>query len=333
LVSPTATTATAPPPRPLQLPDASALVARPNEPRGTAESSEQPAAQRPQTARPPSVSIQRRPPTRRLQPGDLICPECGEGNPTTRKFCSRCGTSLEAAQLVKKKWWQYLIPRRGPKKRTAGDRPSARRTRKSFPSKVLGVLFGGVSRVIGVILIIGGVLYGLVPGIRNTANDDLASVKNKVNSWIHPTRTEVQPTDVFVNRSLPNHGDRQLGDTKTNTYWAAKKPPASFKIVMRYNFSSKFDLKNIAVWNGVGDSKDPDYNSVGRPRNVFLTFPGTTATCSVTLGDVPAAAWKKDVSSCHANGVTEVDVAIDDYYGPLHPPFVAMAKMQFFKKG
>jgi hypothetical protein len=324
-------TATAPPPRPLELPDAAALVARPNEARATAEPSEQPAAQLPQQVKAAAPAIHRRPPTRRLEPGDLICPECGEGNPETRKFCSRCGTSLETAQIVKRKWWQKLI-RRGPKKRKAGDRPSARKTRKSFPTKVLGVLFGGVSRIIGVIFIVGGLLYGMVPGIRNTVNDDIGSVKNKINSWIHPKRTHVLPSDVFVSSSLPGHGSPALKDNAPNTFWAANLPGGNLHITITFGFANKFNLKNLVVWNGVGDSKVRDYNSTARPDHVFLSFPGTSVPgCAKEFGDVPGEASKLDVSSCHANGIDEVTIRIDDYYPSAGAKIAALAVVEFLK--
>jgi hypothetical protein len=302
-------TASAPPPRPLELPDASALVAPPKEDAAAPDRPEQPAAQKPQAPAPTRPPVQKRPPTRRLEPGDLICPDCGEGNPATRKFCSRCGASLVTAQVVKKKWWQKLLPGRGPKKRKAGDRPSARKTRKSFPMKILGVFFGGVSRVIGVIFLIFGLLYGLVPGIRDGVNGKVTDFKDWVNGWFHPTRTEVLPTDVFVSQSTKGHGANLLKDTATNTYWAAHvpKPGSNVHLTITYSFSSKFDLKNMAIWNGIGDAKNRDYNSTERVHNVFLSFPGTSVPgCAIAFKDTPAAADKEDVSKCGANGIDEV---------------------------
>jgi hypothetical protein len=331
LVSPSATSS-APPPRPLELPDAAALVARPNEPKGTAEATEQPAAQRPQAAQPARPVIQRRPPTRRLEPGDLICPDCGEGNPTTRKFCSRCGASLETAEVVKAKWWQKFKPRRGPKKRKAGDRPSARKTRTSIPSKLLGMAFGGVGRIVGVILIVGGIVYGMVPGFRSTLNDEFSTVKNKFNSWIHPHRTEVLPDAVFASSALRRHGAQLLKDTATNTYWAARPPKGNVHITLRYGFAEKFDLKNIAVWNGIGDSKDRDYNSTLRPHHVFFSFPGSGVTgCPIEFKDLPGEAAKQDVSSCNAKAVQEIKIRIDDYYPSQGANVVALAKVQFYR--
>jgi hypothetical protein len=321
--------------KPLDLPDASP-AARPARPEGTGpDSAEQPAAQRPTTARAPGVSIQRRPPTRRLEPGDLVCPECGEGNPTTRKFCSRCGTSLETAQVVKAKWWQKLLPRRGPKKRKAGDRPSARKTRKSFPSKVIGVLFGGLGRVVAVIFIIGGLIYGIVPGIRNSVNDEIGSIKNKINSWIHPTRTEVIPTGVFASSQLSTHGAQAIIDTGTNTYWESRKPlRTTRKLNLEFTFQDKFDLRNIAVWNGVGTSKTAEYDSTLRVQTLFLEFPDTAIPgCQIHVKDKPKDVDKIDVSSCNADGVARIRITILNYYGADTLPDVAVAKIQFFKKG
>jgi hypothetical protein len=332
LVAPTPAAAT----RPLDLPDA-APAARPAGP-ATGEGAhraEQPAAQRPTTARPAGVSIQRRPPTRRLEPGDLICPECGEGNPTTRKFCSRCGTSLEAAQIVKRKWWQKLLPHRGPKRRAAGDRPSARKTRKSFPSKVLGVFFGGASRVVGVILLIGGLVYGIVPNIRSSVNDEFGSAKDKINSWIHPTRTEVIPTGAFASSQLPGHAAQSLIDGPTNTYWESRLPVRTTrKLTLDFSFQNKFDLKNIAIWNGVGSSKTPDYTTTTRLQTLFLSFPQTAIPgCEVKVQDLPKEAVKVDVSKCNGNGITQVRVTILDQAGDPKLKTIAVAKFQFFKKG
>jgi hypothetical protein len=319
----------------LDLPDASALVAKPKEPAEGPDVAEQPAAQRPQAPQPKAPSIQRRPPTRRLQPGDLVCPECGEGNDATRKFCSRCGTSLQAAEIVKRKWWQRLLPRSGPKKRKAGDRPSARKTRTPLPMKMLGVMAGGTMRIVGIAVLIGGIVYGLFPSVRNTINHDIGSVKNKINSWIHPTRTEVLPNSVLVSSRIgPRHSFPELKDTATNTYWAARIPKSNTEhITLTFGFSDKFDLKNIVVWNGVGDAKSPDYNSTARPDHVFLTFPDSSVPgCAIEFGDNPAAPSKVDVSKCHANGIEAVQVRIDDYYGQSKAThLVALAKIQFFK--
>ncbi len=187
--------------------------------------------------------------------------------------------------------------------------------------------------MIGVILIVGGLVYGLVPGVRNAVNDEVGSVKNKINSWIHPTRTEVLPNAVLVSGTpLRGHGPPALKDTATNTYWAEKPPHGNVHITLSYGFADKFDLKNIAVWNGIGDSKDRDYNSTLRPEHVFFSFPGSSVSgCQIKFADTPNEPSKQDVSHCHANGIDEILIRIDDYYPSEGAKIVALAKVQFYK--
>jgi hypothetical protein len=280
----------------------------------------------PQQVRPAAPTIQRRPPTRRLEPGDLICPECGEGNPETRKFCSRCGTSLETAQVVKRKWWQKLI-RRGPKKRKAGDRPSARKTRKSFPSKVLGILFGGVSRVVGVIFIVGGLVYGLVPNVRNSVNEEFSSIKNTVNGWLHKERPQVRPVTTFSTTALRRHRAGLATDAYSNTYWATPATTGRHQPELTVNFGDKVNLKNIAVYNGVGSSED-SYDGFARPAEVHLFYPENGKSDDLTFADIPD---KQTYTLHNANGITEIHIFIVTYNGNKGLKNMALARVDFFK--
>jgi hypothetical protein len=338
LVSAAATTAAPPPPpppKPVDLPDASALVAKPKEPAEGPDVAEQPAAQRPQAPQPKAPSVQRRPPTRRLEPGDLICPECGEGNEATRKFCSRCGTSLQAAEVVKKKWWQRFIPRRGPKKRKAGDRPSARKTRKSFPMKMLGVMAGGMMRIIGIVVLVGGLVYGFVPAVRNLVNDDVSSVEGWFKSVIHPNHPQVHQTAVTVSSNVRNHGFEALKDDAPNTYWAARMPPknSARQLKISFAFGETFDLKNLDIWNGIGTASGngvPSYDNTARPRQVQLTS-NNNETCTITFQDSHDKTSLDVPKSCHANGIDELSLTIVNYYGKTGNHKVALANVEFFK--
>jgi len=60
------------------------------------------------------------PPSRKLRPGDKICGDCGEGNNANRRFCSRCGASLDEAAVVRTKWWRKLLHAAG----TESSRPA-----------------------------------------------------------------------------------------------------------------------------------------------------------------------------------------------------------------
>jgi ribosomal protein L40E len=67
----------------------------------------------------PSGPAQPRPSTRRTNPGDLICAQCGEGNDPTRRYCRHCGAVLAATPAaVRLSWWRRLLGRRA--RRQAG---------------------------------------------------------------------------------------------------------------------------------------------------------------------------------------------------------------------
>jgi hypothetical protein len=67
-----------------------------------------PDAMTPTVAKKQGKVIQKTTPTRRLFPGDLICRDCGEGNPPARKFCRGCGSSLAtSATTVETKSWRH----------------------------------------------------------------------------------------------------------------------------------------------------------------------------------------------------------------------------------
>jgi hypothetical protein len=322
LVAPSATTST--PTRPLDLPDA-ATPARHAAPVGGG-SPDQPAAQLPQATRPSAVSIQRRPPTRRLEAGDLICPECGEGNPTTRKFCSRCGSSLETAQVVKTKWWQKLF-RKGPKKRKAGDRPSARRTRKSIPNKILGVIFGGAGRVVGVIFIVGGIVYGMVPTIRSDVNGEVSSVKNYVNNhWLHQKRSQVTPFEALSLSHVTGFPPDQLIDPYSNTYWSAPANTGVNETKVTFTFKQKFDLKNVVVYNGTG-TNTRNYQTLQRPHDVHLVYSNGQQE-DLTFAD---GTDKQTLTIHKGKGITSIQMFLTDYYPAKGAKDFAFARIDFFK--
>ena len=64
------------------------------------EPADQPTERTPQATRELAAAVTKTKPTRRLRPGDLICGQCGEGNPPVRRFCGRCGDSLDRKSVV-----------------------------------------------------------------------------------------------------------------------------------------------------------------------------------------------------------------------------------------
>ena len=80
-----------------------------------------PEAQRPQTPL-PRPKVAKQPPSRKINPGDLVCGGCGEGNDPERNYCRRCGTPLAEATVARTRWFRRR-PKRSKKVVAAGDRP------------------------------------------------------------------------------------------------------------------------------------------------------------------------------------------------------------------
>ena len=198
-------------------------------------------------------------------------------------------------------------------------------------------MFGGLGRVIGVIFIVGGLLYGLVPGIRNGVNDKIGSLKDEVNSWFHPSRTLVRPSAVSISGGTrPHHGIKELLDDAQNTYWLGPTPPIGSRIhtTVTYVFNQEFDLTNLFVYNGVGDAQDRKYETTNKPQTVILTFPQNPdiKACKVTFIDSSEGRQINLPDDCAANGIQAVKLDFVDYYRVSNVKITALANVEFFKK-
>ncbi|MGH8921155.1 MAG: hypothetical protein ACRD0H_22955, partial [Actinomycetes bacterium] len=128
------------------------------------------------------------PPSRVLRPDDLICGDCGEGNPPTRRFCSRCGGSLQTATVVPTPWWRRFLKRFDRTARPLGSRPSRLRTRTAR----------GVSTAIRRLLLIAVLLLAVlsitVPSVRSLVLGGLAGIRNRVEALFVQQPVPVRPT-------------------------------------------------------------------------------------------------------------------------------------------
>jgi hypothetical protein len=225
--------------------------------------------------------------------------------------------------VVKRKWWQKLL-RKGPKKRKAGDRPSARKTRKSFGGKILAIMFGGVSRVVGVILIVGGLVYGIVPNVRSSVNEEFGSVKRTIKNWISPSFITLGPiTNTTADHARKNHPGALATDKLKNTYWLA--PPSPIP-TLHLTFPSKIDLRKVNIYNG--PSGGVDYQNFARPTQLHLEF-DTNKGCNVNIThDDP----DPHTYGCSANGVSSVTISVQATTPGKHTD-VALTDIEFVKKG
>ncbi len=173
----------------------------------------QPAAARPRVTPKPVAA----PPSKRLNPGDLICGQCGEGNEPVRKFCSRCGQSLATATVATTSWWRKVFPRRKAKVLAAGERPRGKASGRGFS-------FGGLVRTIGLIVVaailLGGLAYGAFPSFRTTVNNQVSSIVNNFTGKISAP-TPVHATSVKASSAATGHDGSLAVDAFSNTFWEA----------------------------------------------------------------------------------------------------------------
>jgi hypothetical protein len=271
----------------------------------------------------------RQAPTRRLQPGDLVCGDCGEGNPPNRKFCSRCGTSLETATAVKTPWWRKLLPKRKAKVLDAGARPGrggvrARSRRAAALAKVLPT----IRKVIAVVVLLSGLVYGAYAPFRGWTNDKVVAGKNKITRLINPKYDPVHPTKVGATTTqIKTHESSRAIDGFGNTYWLSQTPLAGGKNVQAALilwFPTKVDLDRALFTIGVRDK----FTSTNRPQKVHIVY-DTGATFDLTLTDTPKP---QEVKLGKGHGITSMRIFITSYFRAESSTEVAITELELFHK-
>jgi hypothetical protein len=253
-------------------------------------------------------------PTRRLEPDDLVCAVCGEGNAPTRNFCSRCGESLADAGVVRLVWWRRLFRRR-PKRFPAGTRPGQKGTREH--RNWLAVL--SVRRVRAALVVVGlmlGMIYALYPPFRTTVYENLRAVYRK----IVPTLDPVRPSTVSSATAMPDHDAKLLVDTYKDTYWASQLGGGRPKITVR--FDESYLLRSIIIHSGSANSFAED----GRPSILRLTY-NTGKTENLLPQDSSRA---QTIDLKNTTLVTSVTIEVMDVYTGTERQTVAISEMEFF---
>jgi hypothetical protein len=313
---------TLPPPPPKATADEAKQLVTPVT--GTPAAKPQPDALEPQPAQRRTVPVKRQPPTRKLQPGELVCGDCGEGNPATRKFCSRCGGSLAAAVIVKTPWWRKLLPRRGAKVRKSGDRPKRKgRGGKTRTGVAVSATFKALRRIVAIALLIGGILYGLMAPFRGWVNDRAQAAKSGVEDIFFPDYEPVNESEAPVSpvQDPANPGLNAL-DGFFDTFWAA--PIAGQQPVLVIKFDGPVDLAQLIVHNG-----DPaDFKGKLRAKQLHLVY-STGKTTDVNLTDNPDP---QTFELENGEGAEYVEVHVANTFKSVNGTMVALTELEFFKE-
>ncbi|TDQ00784.1 NADase-type glycan-binding domain-containing protein [Labedaea rhizosphaerae] len=274
--------------------------------------------QPPEVAPAPAIkktrAIVRTKPTRRLEPGDLVCAVCGEGNAPTRNFCSRCGESLADAGVVHLVWWRRIFRRR-KKKLPLGTRPGAKGTREHRAGQTRQL----VRRLRAVVLVVGvflGLMFIAYPPFRETVRDNAVALYRK----IVPTMDPVRPSVVQSSTANPGHGANLTVDTYKDTYWIAEADRDKPKIT--YRFDDSVLLRNIILYSGSSNSFAED----GRPSILRLTYnTGKSETVTPTDSSTPQTIQLKNTTL-----VSSVTLEVVDVYNGTQRDTVAISEVEFF---
>jgi hypothetical protein len=265
-------------------------------------------------------TVARSAPSRELQPGDLICGDCGEGNLATRRFCSRCGAELAGAEVVKASWWRRLLPRRKPRQARAAE-PDTGVAKTGQRRKHKRTIMPAVRRSIAVLAILGGVLYGLVPNVREYANTRFVAgrqwTEHKIFGTYVPVRA-VKATSTPVNRK---HPAADAVDEHWNTYWMT---PVSSARRLTLTFQEPVELSRALIRGGiVGDLPGSQ-----RPRTLHLVYP-TGKGQTLALKDVTDE-QQFDLDS--GGKVAKLEIYVQDTYANAESRQVAISEVELYTK-
>jgi hypothetical protein len=301
------------------VPDASALLVGVTP--GQRAPSGQPEAVVPQEVRRPPRPAKKTAPSRVLHPGDLICGDCGEGNPPNRRFCSRCGASLVAAEKAHIPWWKRIFRRRPKQAATgmgaAGAVAGTAGKRKRSPlAKALPM----VRRVVAIGLIVGGLVYASVAPFRGWVNERVVDGKTRAMSVIHPQYTPVHPFEVTGGSSLKDHPASALSDGFTNTFWAA---PVGDKAFVTLRFDHAVNVRRGLIRIGISGN----FQGANRPHDLHLVY-STGKTQDLTLDD---KADPQEVTFKAGGKVTSIEIHVASLY-KASSDSVAITEVELFTK-
>jgi hypothetical protein len=273
---------------------------------------------RPQDAR-PQRAVSKAPPSAPVHQGDLICGECGEGNASTRRFCSRCGASLATAKPVRLSWWRRMFPKKDKRAAAKAGTAAAARARKK---RTLPNVARGIRSVVAVVLLVGGILYGALAPVRNIVNDKVSAGTTKIESIVHPQYVPVHPIEAQATGQTAGHPAGATIDGFTNTFWATKVTGPEQVLIVR--FDHPVQPRKALIRVGVSGN----FGSTARPHAVHVVFT-TGRSQDINLDD---KADPQEISLNPGGNVTGIEFHITSVYPAVSSDQVAITEIELFSK-
>jgi hypothetical protein len=263
--------------------------------------------------------------TRVINPGDKVCSQCGEGNDPSRKFCRRCGASLQLATVFSlpwyKRWWRQLTTQ---KTRQAGDRPKVRR--RAFGGAGPGWLTSWVTRIIVLVVVVLIILTFVGPW-NHSIRHRISRYYHNVVNVVHPTYNPVHPVAAASTSEARGHAPGLAIDGEVNTSWQSGQRGSAVGQAIAIRFESATNVDKIGFLSGDQDNSGA-FLTVGRPASVRLSFPGKHPyTKTLNLKDSP----NFQSYTIGAKGATVVIITVLSVNQAPQTPHVAVAEVEFFK--
>jgi hypothetical protein len=283
--------------------------------------------QAPQAARARAVAVTKTAPTRRLQAGDAICGNCGEGNAPTRKFCSRCGESLVEATHVKTPWWHRFKFERGPKTVPLGDEPGKAASGHSLhrpgfnPKQFALQVYRKARIVVAVALVVAGVIYGVYPPFRDDVNSMFSTDKSKIAGIIDEKFVPIHPVKCSASVQVAGHSGALVCDGFFNNYWLAPFSPSP-EPTLTMTFMHRVTITRLILYNGAFGR----YIQDGRPSSLHLVF-SNDESFTITPQDTPKP---QTFTIKHALFITSIIFQVTATYQGSKNQNVAISQIELF---
>lgn len=266
----------------------------------------------------------KQPPTRKILAGDLICGECGEGNPPARNFCSRCGTTLKDAAVAKRKWWQKLVPHRKQKSLEAGARPWKTKDGKQKKARTnpIARIFLKLRPIVAIVLLVAGLAIGFSPNLRDKVSGKIGSTKDSLESKVKPTFVPLAPIDIKVSSELPDQPGSNVIDTNPLTFWVA--PGSDPQPTITVTFDQPFNLERIKLWNGAAVG----YKDHERVSDIHFVF-DTGKSFDLHVDDIPDG---KEYPIKNGDDARTVELHITGTITSLTSDQLGLSEIEFYFK-
>jgi len=248
--------------------------------------------------------------TRPVQPGDLICPACSNGNEPARRFCRACGAALRAgpAPPPRERWWRRLLRRR---QYAAGER---RRTRRRVRIPMRGPIVLAILAALGI--------YAAGPARPQITKAQVA-LQDRFG-----THAPITPKTWKASSSRPGAGPERLSDRAANQFWAPNSAPAGAWV--EADLPRAVRLLDVVVTGG-RSSDAQQFQAQGRPYEVDVTLStqdGRSITARVVMQDKAG----EQKFSVKADRVVKVRLTFRSAHGMAPGRYLAVAEVEFFAR-